>query len=517
MSVNLYSFVENPFTDKAYFNYDKFKDVVYKAQRLMDDVVDLEEEKINKILEKIENDPEPEEIKAIEKNLWLKIKEKLLNGRRTGLSAIGLSDCFAALQYQYGSNISIELAEEIYKQFAIAAYKSSIEMAKERGAFPIWDYETETENPYLNRIIEEMTQTDPLGADEFHYSQWREFGRRNIALLTEPPSGTISLLAGISSGIEPVYQLSYKRRRKLEKGNPKITFTDQNGDGWEEYNVLHPKYEVWLDLISTPETKDLIREGEGLIATSPYFKSTAYEIDPLQRVKLQSTIQKWIDHSISSTINLPKDTTEETVSNLYIEAWKQGCKGLTVYVDQSRTGVLIDNNTKTESFTYHDAPKRPTTLLAEFYKVKVQGKDYGVFVGLLENKPYEIFAFAEPKTDLKNITGSITKVKKRVYSFNSQHLTVPNLVQETEFGEEQTFTLMVSGLLRHGANPKFIMEWISKSNLEIVSFGKAISRVLKNYIKDTEKITQLCPECSSQLTYQDGCVKCTSCGYSKCG
>jgi ribonucleoside-diphosphate reductase alpha chain len=386
MSINLYSFVEHPFTDKAYFNYDKFKDVVYKAQRLMDDIVDLEEEKINQILNKIENDPEPEEIKAIEKNLWLKIKQKLLDGRRTGLSAIGLADCFAAISNTYASNSSIELAEEIYKQFAISAYKSSIDMSGERGAFPMYDYTKEKENPFLKR----------LGKDE-KGGELGKYSRRNIALLTIPPSGTISLLAGISSGIEPVYQLYYKRRRKLEKGNPKITFADQNGDGWEEYVVLHPKFKEWLDTDKrySHSVWDYWnqKDYEEAAKDSPYHNSTAYEIDPLQRVKLQATIQKWIDHSISSTINLPEGTTEETVSNLYMEAWKQGCKGLTIYVDECRTGVLISNNNNSlKKFKQHDAPKRPKELEAEFHKIKVKGTEYGVLIGLMENKPYEIIA-----------------------------------------------------------------------------------------------------------------------------
>jgi ribonucleoside-diphosphate reductase alpha chain len=293
MSVNLYSFVEHPFTDKAYFNYDKFKDVTYKAQRLMDDIVDLEEEKINLILNKIEKDSEPSSIKQIEKELWIKIKNKLLNGRRTGLSAIGLADTFAGLNESYPA---IELAEEIYKQFAISAYKSSIAMAKERGAFPIFDLLKEAENPFLNRIL------DWNISGEENWNKYVRTGRRNIACLTIPPSGTISLLAGISSGIEPVYQLSYKRRRKLEKGNPKITFIDQNGDGWEEYVVLHPKFKEWMKRHIHPEDWE-VETTIGLeehIKHSPWYKSTAYEIDPLQRVKLQATIQKYIDHSIKT-------------------------------------------------------------------------------------------------------------------------------------------------------------------------------------------------------------------------
>jgi len=311
MSVNLYSFIENPFTDKAFFNYDKFKDVVYKAQRLMDDVIDLEEEKINKILNKIENDPEPEEIKKVEKNLWIKIKGKLLSGRRTGLSAIGLADCFAALNVTYGSENSIELAEKIYKQFAISAYKSSIDMAKERGAFPIWDSEKENKNPYLSRIFHILPDSGISDSAEWseYQMKWIEFGRRNIALLTIPPSGTISQMAGISSGIEPVYQLLYKRRYKI-LGDQEYDYIDKTGDKWRKYTVLHPKFREWCK-IKGPNLLDKTYEINMLynidlnimdeyIKNSPYHNSTAYEIDPLQRVKLQATIQKYIDHSIDT-------------------------------------------------------------------------------------------------------------------------------------------------------------------------------------------------------------------------
>ena len=550
MSVNLYSFVENPFTDKAYFNYDKFKDVVYKAQRLMDDVVDLEEEKINLILNKIENDPEPEEIKAVEKNLWFKIKQKLLDGRRTGLSAIGLADCFASLSISYASESSITLAEEIYKQFAISAYKSSIDMAKERGAFPIWDLRKESNNPFLNRILN-IGQLDKLQEPMYQIDvDYLKYGRRNIALLTVPPSGSISMFGnrtGISSGIEPVYQLYYKRRYKiLENTEEKkaYDFIDANGDKWKEYVVLHPKFKYYIENIywrssetekprhiadfiksATSNYEEKIGEKYGLISIklsdriiqeSLYHKSTAYEIDPLQRVKLQATIQKYLDHSISSTINLPKDTTEETVSNLYMEAWKQGCKGLTIYVDECRTGVLVSaDNKKDTEFKQHNAPKRPKELQAEFHKIKVKSKDYGVFIGLLDNKPYEIFAVSEPTTDTKFIKGIIKKSDKGKYEFNSETYHVINLVNCNETAEERTFTLMLSGLLRHGAHPKFIIDWINKAELEITSFGTSISRILKKYIQNNEATKELCPECGSVLIYKDGCKECL-CGWAKC-
>jgi ribonucleoside-diphosphate reductase alpha chain len=313
LSINLTKFIDNPFTPQASFNWDKFKQVVYIAQKLMDDVVDLEEEKINAILDKIENDPEPEEIKIIEKNLWIKIKEKLISGRRTGLSGIGLADTLASLNISYSSSVGISIAEEIYKQLAITAYKSSIDMANERGAFPVWNFNNEEFNPFLLRIHKELKE-------DVRYSH-DVYGRRNIALLTIPPSGTISLLAKISSGIEPVYQLDYKRRRKVNPDHSNVSFIDKNGDSWEEYVVYHKGYEDWLKIY-----QGQVKEW------CPYEGSTAYELNPLDRVKMQATIQKWVDHSISSTINLPETATETDVSNIYLEAWKQGLKGITVKI-----------------------------------------------------------------------------------------------------------------------------------------------------------------------------------------
>lgn len=511
MSVNLYSFVENPFTNKAYFNYDKFKDVVYKAQRLMDDVVDLEEEKINLILKKIENDPEPEEIKRIEQNLWIKIREKLLLGRRTGLSAIGLADTLSALNTTYASDDSIKLAEEIYKQFAIFAYKSSIDMAEERGAFPIWNGDLENNNPFLKRILDY----------DFMYIDHNKYGRRNISLLTIPPSGTISLIAGISSGIEPVYQLYYKRRRKLEKGNPKITFVDQNGDGWEEYTILHPKFDTWMEL-GLPEDKHFYDNYEDYVKVSPYYKSTAYEIDPLQRVKLQATIQKWIDHSISSTLNLKENTTKETVSNIYMEAWKQGCKGITVYRENSRTGVLVSID-KEEEFKQHDAPKRPKILEAEIYITKSKGKEWLVVVGLLNGLPYEIFAVENQWNIRDNYSlGTIIKEKRGYYTLSiKDDLRIENFLENIS-DEENNLTRMISTALRHGANIKFIVEQLNKSRGDITTFSNAIKRILKKYVKDGEDGKELCPECGSKLIYQNGCKECSrennpECTYSKCG
>jgi ribonucleoside-diphosphate reductase alpha chain len=549
MSVNLYSFVENPFTDKAFFNYDKFKDVVYKAQRLMDDVVDLEEEKINKILNKIENDPEPEEIKKIEKDLWTKIKGKLLSGRRTGLSAIGLADCLAALNVTYGSEDSIKLVEKIYKQFAISAYKSSIDMAKERGAFPIHNIELEKENPFLKRFWKEVGQNEISNAktdikigfgfskedkEQTYLWKYKEYGRRNIALLTIPPSGTISQMASISSGIEPVYQLLHKRRYKI-LGDQEYDYVDKTGDKWREYTVLHPKFKEWFDIwgkpkdVVNPTIEELnklnlwntfrqygnITNLETFIKISPYYNSTAYEIDPIQRVKLQATIQKWIDHSISSTINLPKSATEEEVSNLYIEAWKQGCKGITIYRDGCREGILTSINQKDTEFKQHDAPKRPKSLPCNIHSTTIKGEGFYVLIGLYENKPYEVFVIRKDIHYFTEKEGIISKLNKKQYDIQQKDSEVGWIMTEALSDNEATITRLVSTALRHGTDIKFITEQLNKTQGDLTNFGKAIARVLSKYIKKETGLE--CPECKQNtLIRESGCIKCTNCGYSKC-
>jgi ribonucleoside-diphosphate reductase alpha chain len=543
MSVNLYSFVEHPFTDKAYFNYGKFKDVVYKAQRLMDDIVDLEEEKINLILQKIENDPEPEEIKSVEKNLWIKIKDKLLKGRRTGLSAIGLADAFAALNIKYGSDntpigeefsswnateSSIQLAEEIYKQFAIAAYKSSIDMAKERGAFPIWNHSLENKNLFLHRVYDEFIKQEGDYSESVYGNIYK--GRRNISLLTIPPSGSLAILAGISSGIEPIYQLYYKRRVKVTD-NSEYNFIDDSGDKWKEYIVLHPKFKEWLktyiyysedklpfeEWINIQKQEDL----EIFAKKSPYYKSTAYELDPLQRVKLQGTIQKWIDHSISSTINLPESITEEEISNIYIQAWKEGCKGITIYRDNCRTGVLVSTDkkeiNKDTKFKQYSAPKRPKSLECEVFHISIRGEKFAVIVGLLENKPYEIFAISNGKDIIPNKgKGKLIKTGSGQYHITKDDESYFDIVIAMS-DEEQIITRLISTALRHGTEVKFIVEQLSKTHGDLTSFGKAIARVLKSYIKNNEETKEVCPECKSKIIYKDGCKQCESCGWSKCG
>lgn len=535
LSINLTKIVNNPFTGKAKINWGKLKDYAYKAQKLMDDVVDLEEEKINKILEKIENDPEPEEIKAIEKNLWIKIKSKLLEGRRTGLSGIGLADTLAACNISYFNGIT--LAEEIYKQLAISAYKSSIDMAKDRGAFPIWDVRLEIDQPFLNRVYSELNWS----FEEFE--SYGKYGRRNISLLTIPPSGSISLLAGISSGIEPVYQLSYKRRRKVDKGHPNVSFTDKNGDCWEEYEVLHPKFKEWM--ITTHKSIDwsntsryvqslnkdeefvnklfdtLTEEGLELSKkTSPYNNSTSYELNPLDRVKMQGAIQKWVDHSISSTINLPQSATEWDVNNIYLTAWKEGLKGVTIYREGSRDGVLISNEDKKEVFNQTTAPKRPKVLRGQVFTPTTHGNDYIVVVGLYDDKPYEVFA----AKNSWNLKGSwecdIIKKARGKYDVNiKDKLYIEDVTSEMSQIEEDR-TRLISVSLRHGADIKFLVEQLNKAKGNgFQDFSKVVARTLKRYIKDNDKVTgATCENCgSTDLIYKDGCVECSSCGSSKCG
>lgn len=504
LAINLTKYVKYPFTDKAEFDLEQFKHDVYIAQKIMDDVVDLEHEKIDKILDKILSDPEDITTKQVELDLWIKIRDKLLQGRRTGLSGIGLADCLASLNILYSSNSGITLAEEIYKQLAITAYQSSIDMAKDRGAFPIWHYTTEKENPFINRIYQELG---------LRYSTWyKGYGRRNIALLTIPPSGTISLLAKISSGIEPVYQLDYKRRRKVNSNHLNISFTDKNGDCWEEYVVYHPKLNDYLEINGITDTSGI---------KTPWDGSTAYELNPLDRVKMQAAIQKWVDHSISSTINLPKEATEEQVSEIYMEAWKLGCKGITIYREGSRDGVLISNtlSQKETKFVTNNAPKRLKDMPCDIYTPVIHLQQYIVAIGLLNNKPYEIFAFKFNK-NFNLDKGYIRKISRGRYDILNENKETysEDITSEMSQVEENT-TRLVSTSLRHGADIKFLVEQLSKARGNgFQDFSKVLARVLKKYIQDNEKVTgATCDNCgSSNLIYVGGCNECKDCGSSKC-
>jgi len=506
-SINLYTYVVNPFTDNAGFDLVQLGEDTQKIQRLMDDLIDLESEKIIAILDKIEKDPEPIEVKQPELDLWTKIHNKLLLGRRTGLGLMGLADAGAALGLKYGESAFIGLSEEIAKTIALNSYKSSIIMAHERGAFPIWSGIKEMNNPFLSRILEKLRNT------EFEYL-YSEYGRRNIANLTIAPTGSISMLAGVSSGIEPVFALSYNRKRKVNVDNPNKSSQDKQGDWWETYEVLHSKYIEWYNKYGYA-----VDEGESikeLSEKSPYYKATAHDIDPHTKIKLQSVIQSWIDHSISVTYNLPSEVTEEQVSSLYMEAWKLGLKGFTVYRDDCREGILTTD--KSTRFNQYDAPKRPKDLACDVYNIMAKGRPWKVFIGIMEGLPYEVFA-VNGKIDKVLIEhGVLRKVIGGRYDLLS--LTGETIVEDITHNmtqEEEAFTRIISWALRHGAKLQFGVEQLNKAEGDITSFAKAIARTFKKYIKDGSIIRgDACPTCSMALVTTEGCAVCHNCGYSKC-
>lgn len=507
LSVILPAYVNNPFKKDASFNWTLFKEHVRIAQRLMDDIIDLEEEKINAILAKIDSDSEPEEIKAVERNLWIKIKTKLLQGRRTGLSGVGLADVLAMLGLKYDSDEAADVSEEIYKQLAVEAYRSSIVLAEERGCFPIWDKDLERNNPMLKRIWQNMDQEELYGA------MYLSTGRRNIALLTIPPTGTLALMVRIASGVEPVFQPIHKRRRKVNPDNPNKSFQDKNGDWWEEYNVIH--YGLSQYIASLDDKTTFIPEN------TPYTGSSAMEIDPVKKVRMLGRIQKWIDHSISSTTNLPEDCTEQQVSDIYLEAWKAGMKGLTVYRDKCRDGVLISSEDKKQAkspcFHQNNAPKRPKQLQCNIHFLEKKG--FIVLVGMYEDIPYEIFAF-NYSGRITESTGLIKKITGGRYNLTDikGNLLIPDITSEMNQIEEDK-TRLISWGLRHGGGLKFLVEQLSKAkNTDVTSFSKAIARVLKGYIKDGVESQDKCPSCGGKLIYQSGCIECAEgCGFSKCG
>lgn len=497
MHVNVYEFVENPFTRKASFNYEAYQNTVYKAQRLMDDMIDLEEEKLNQIIEKIYHDPESPAIKFRELQLWLKIRTSLLHGRRTGLNPLlGLADALAALNIKYDSDEAIAVAEMMAATAAIESYRSSIDMAQERGYFKDWEYKQERENPFLDRVLDALFNKYPTYEDIY-----KIYGRRNISNLTIPPSGSVAILAQVSSGIEPVFNLSYTRKRKVTEENERKTFKDGEGQWWEEYTVYHPKFQTWKSM-----------HPSEYIGKSPYDGATTNEIDPLQKVKLQGQIQLWIDHSISVTTNLPETTTEQQVANIYMAAWKAGCKGATVYKEGSREGVLT--NKKKVSFEQHDAPKRPKVVLHDVYNITSKGQKWTICVGLLDNKPYEVFATTKLNLNGK-YSGEIIKHSRGKYDLYIKDIGLFEDITKDCSDEENLLTRMISTSLRHGADIKFVTDQLDKSEGDITSFGKGIARVLRKY-SNINVSKEICPECSHTLTYEGGCSVCQNCGYSKC-
>lgn len=498
MCMNLLSYVDNPFTSDASFNTSLFHKHAQLTQRLMDNLVDLEAEKIEKILQKIDSDPEPEEVKRPEKEMWLKILKNNNEGRRTGTGITALGDTLAALNIKYGSEDSIQTTEEIYRLLKFGCYRSSIDMAKELGAFKIWDHDKEKDCPFFERFKNEsviVLLTGALSGAEL-YRDMQRYGRRNIALLTTAPTGTVSILTQTSSGIEPVYQLSYVRRKKINPGDTavKVNFTDKLGDQWQEFTVYHPTLQKWMNITGKTDIKE-----------SPWYGVCAEEINWQNRVKLQAAAQKHICHAISSTINLPENVTEEEVGKIYETAFEYGCKGITVYRNNCRSGVLV-STTQIE--------KRPKELPCDVHHLTVKGKSYLVLVGLVNEKPYEIFSAKNGTSDKTVKKGTIVKCKKH-YKAILEDETELSPIMATASDEEETVTRLVSSLLREEVALDEIVKQLDKVHGDLTIFAKSISRTLKKYIKAGTKTGSKCPECGGDLVYQSSCVSC-SCGWTKC-
>lgn len=533
LAINLYSYVENPYTPKAKFNKELFKKHAALAQRIMDDIIDLEMEKIDAILEKIANDPEDDEIKRTERNLWLRIRDKTLQGRRTGIGITAEGDMLAALGIRYGSDEGIAFSVEVHKTLALAAYRGSVQLAKERGPFEIYDAARERNNPFILRLKE---------ADPQLYDEMEEHGRRNIALLTIAPTGTTSLMSQTTSGIEPVFLPVYKRRRKVNPNDKdvKVSFVDEVGDSWEEYIVFHHGFKKWMEINGYDTTLDYShKELDDLVKKSPYYKATSNDVDYLRKVQMQGAIQKWVDHSISVTINMPNDVTEELVGACYMEAWKAGCKGVTVYRDGSRSGVLVsasDKEAKEEGTVNSPFPLvRPQILEADVVRFQNKKEKWIAFIGLIDEQPYEIFTGIADDDDgillprwvtrgyiiknrepdgtsrydfqFKNARGYKTTIEGLSYKFNPEYWN---------------YAKLISGTLRHGMPIEKVVELVSSLQLDsesINTWKNGVARALKRYIADgTEVRKQKCHSCeSTNLIYQEGCLTCKDCGSSKCG
>lgn len=530
LAINLYSYVVNPFTKDAYFDFDLFKTHVAKAQRIMDDIIDLEMEKIDTIIDKINSDPEPEEVKITERHLWEKIRRKTLKGRRTGVGTTAEGDMLAALGYKYGTPEATDFSVSVHRTLALAAYGSSVEMAKERGAFEVFDAEREKNNPFIKRLKEQ---------DPEMYERMVKYGRRNIACLTIAPTGTTSLMTRTTSGIEPVFLPVYKRRRKVNPSDEKVRvdYVDDSGDAFEEYIVYHPKFLEWMK-INNIEMKDSYTDAEieELISKSPYAGATSNDIDWLEKVRMQGKIQKWVDHSISVTINLPSDVSEELVAQLYAEAWRSGCKGCTVYRDGCRSGVLVSISKKEEPAEIHPhVIKRPIELEADVVRFQNNKEKWIAFVGLLNGNPYEIFTGLADDDDgifcPKSVNhGKIIKaigedgVKRYDFQFVNKRgykTTIEGL--SDKFNPEYwNYAKLISGVLRYGMPIDQVLKLVSGLELDsqsINTWKMGVERALKKYLPNGTKATgQTCPNCGQEtLIYQEGCLICTACGTSKCG
>tara|TARA_R110001592_G_scaffold53655_1_gene164569 strand:+ start:1116 stop:3575 length:2460 start_codon:yes stop_codon:yes gene_type:complete len=512
MVINLVSFVKNPFKTTSEFDYEKFNEVVEKAQRLMDDLVDLEIEQVKKILEKIESDPEPDYVKKIEKDMWLNIEKQAKSGRRTGLGVTAVGDALAALGVVYGSDKSIELVESFYKHLAVGSYRSSCKLAKERGAFPVHDYDKELGHEFLERIWDASPDIREMS---------KATGRRNIAITTTAPAGSVSVLTQTTSGIEPAYLVSYTRRKKLTENDidGRIDFIDDSGDKWQEYDVYHHGFKKWMDVTGLSDPKK-----------SPYYNATSSDIDWVAKVKMQAAAQKWVCHAISNTTNVPADTDVGTIKKIYMAGWKSGCKGVTVYRDGSRSGVLVSAS-KEASFTTHEAPERPEELTCHIHHATIKGQDWTVMVGLLGGRPYEVMGGLQkyieiPKKYKKGIIiKQAYKTKNSRYDLqigkNGDGFLIKDIVSVFDNPNHAGYTRTISLALRHGAPIQYVVEQLLKDReMDMFSFSKVIARVLKTYIEDgTVPGKATCENCSAEdsLRYQEGCVSCAACGYAKCG
>lgn len=532
LAINLYSYVENPFTPEAKFNFELFHEHVGKAQRIMDDIIDLEMEKIDKILAKIASDPETDEVKQTEINLWSKIRNKTLKGRRTGVGTTGEGDMIAAMGLRYGTPEATAFSENIHKELALAAYASSVNLAKERGAFEIYDAEREKNNPYIQRIREASPEL---------YDEMVKSGRRNIACLTIAPTGTTSLMTQTTSGIEPVFLPVYKRRRKVNPSDTdvRVDYVDESGDAFEEYIVYHPKFVTWMKINGIEVKSDYTQdELDALVAKSPYYKATSNDVDWLEKVRMQGRVQKWVDHSISVTINLPNDVTEELVGQLYVEAWRSGCKGCTVYRDGSRAGVLVSVEKKKAEpkiATPQHVGKRPIELEADVVRFQNNKEKWIAFVGLIDGRPYEIFTGLADDDDgifcPKSVThGKIIKAiddkgnKRYDFQFINKRgykTTIEGL--SDKFNPEYwNYAKLISGVLRYGMPIDQVLKLVNTLELDsqsINTWKMGVERALKKYLPNGTKASgQCCPNCGQEtLVYQEGCLICTSCGASKCG
>lgn len=498
LAINAYTYVKEPFTNKAYFDFKEFYHDAQVAQRIQDDIIDLELESIKKIIHKIKSDPEPEDIKRVELNLWIKIQDKCSRGRRTGTGPLGIADAVAAVGYKYGSPKSIDLIENIYKTLKLGSYRSSVDMAKELGPFSMWDPKLEKHNPYLLRIKQD---------DAALWEDMQKYGRRNIGCLTSAPTGTTASVAKTTPGIEPLFYILSDRMKKINANdeNVRIDFVDKEGIAWQKFQIPHYQVETWSQIT-----------GETDIEKSPWFGCTAHDVDSKARVKIQAAATRHVDHAISSTVNLREDATVETVATIYETAWAEKCKGITVYREGSRNSIISSSNKK-DRIMKTEAPKRPKALPCDIHHTSVKGEDYFVLVGLYNGEPYEVFAGKNGTIKKSARHGFINKVARGKYDLLTQDGIAMENIAECIGPEEESMTRSWSAALRHGCEIRFLVEQLEKSKGDLWSLSKATARSLKKYIADGVAVSGAsCESCGGSLIRQEGCPRCPACGWTKC-